>query len=252
MQECLDLSIEANCVHYTWIWITITYHLPYFASLLAYPLTVPGILNTICKICGKIMYVGVYVYLYTTQCKVHKDVSLHTINVILRLCSMTFVYPTAAYIFSQYTAQAYNLTKVMQFNLLYCIIIKFGPTARWRPMFPHFLTRWVWRLFGLALESWATNRVGVHGHSPVAFHISTFFHSLFTCHWISFEFLLYDRRICTHSIGPSLADCEFPFLGLWYPMLLSHMRRLLFSNFFPGRGALSHSLPDYRHTIYYA
>src|SRR6218665_1912768 len=29
------------------------------------------------------------------------------------------------------------------------------------------------------------------------------------CHWISLKFL-YDRRVCTHSIDPSLADCEFP------------------------------------------
>src|SRR6218665_15602 len=28
------------------------------------------------------------------------------------------------------------------------------------------------------------------------------------------RFLLYDRRICTHSIDPSLADCELPSLGL--------------------------------------
>src|SRR6218665_2411375 len=40
---------------------------------------------------------------------------------------------------------------------------------------------------------------------PFAFHISEFFHSLFfTCHWISFVFLLYGRRICTHSVDPSL------------------------------------------------
>ena len=50
--------------------------------------------------------------------------------------------------------------------------------------------------------------------SPFAFHISVFFHSLFTCHWISFVFLLYDRRICAHSINPSLADGEFPGLEL--------------------------------------
>src|SRR6218665_1836308 len=30
---------------------------------------------------------------------------------------------------------------------------------------------------------------------PFAFHISVFFHSLFTCHWISPVSLLYDRRI---------------------------------------------------------
>ena len=31
---------------------------------------------------------------------------------------------------------------------------------------------------------------------------------------MSFVFLLYDRRICTHSIDPSLADGEFPGFGL--------------------------------------
>src|SRR6218665_2597309 len=50
-----------------------------------------------------------------------------------------------------------------------------------------------------------------------AFHISEFFHSLFfTRHWISFAFLLYGRRICTHSVDPSLTHflSEFPGLGL--------------------------------------
>src|SRR6218665_2339664 len=52
--------------------------------------------------------------------------------------------------------------------------------------------------------------------SPFAFHISVFFHSLFTCHWISLVFLLYGRRICTHSVDPSLTHFlgECPGLGL--------------------------------------
>src|SRR6218665_370862 len=51
---------------------------------------------------------------------------------------------------------------------------------------------------------------------PFAFHISVFSHSLFTCHWISFVFFLYGRRICTHSVDPSLTHFlgEFPGLGL--------------------------------------
>src|SRR6218665_1379306 len=52
---------------------------------------------------------------------------------------------------------------------------------------------------------------------PFAFHISVFFHPLFfTCHWISFVFLLCGRRICTHSVDPSLTHflSEFPGLGL--------------------------------------
>ena len=51
------------------------------------------------------------------------------------------------------------------------------------PSLPHY--RWVSRLFGLALVSWALLLVYVA--FPFAFHISVFFHSLFfTCHWISF------------------------------------------------------------------
>src|SRR6218665_359256 len=51
---------------------------------------------------------------------------------------------------------------------------------------------------------------------PFAFHISVFFHSLFTCHWTSFVFFLYGRCICTHSVDPSLPNFlgEFPGLGL--------------------------------------
>ena len=69
-------------------------------------------------------------------------------------------------------------------------------------------------LLGLAQVSWFAARVGEHRLFPFAFHISVFFHSLLICHWISFVLLLYDRRICTHSIDPSLADGEFPGLGL--------------------------------------
>src|SRR6218665_1508299 len=47
------------------------------------------------------------------------------------------------------------------------------------------------------------------------------------CHWISIVFLLYGRRIATHSVDPSLTH----FLGefqawdwFWYPMLWSQRR----------------------------
>src|SRR6218665_1929119 len=50
---------------------------------------------------------------------------------------------------------------------------------------------------------------------PFAFHISLFYHSLFfTCHWISFVFLLYGRRICAHSGDPSLTHFSGEFSGL--------------------------------------
>src|SRR6218665_3261409 len=48
---------------------------------------------------------------------------------------------------------------------------------------PNILTRLVSRLLGLALVSWATDRVGVHHLIPSALHFSVFFHSLFfICH----------------------------------------------------------------------
>ena len=51
---------------------------------------------------------------------------------------------------------------------------------------------------------------------PFTFHISVFFHSLFfTSHWISFVFL-YEKRVCTLSVDPSLSHLlgEFPGLGM--------------------------------------
>src|SRR6218665_694713 len=50
---------------------------------------------------------------------------------------------------------------------------------------------------------------------PFAFHTWCFPVALI-CHWISIVFLLYDRRIATHSVDPSLTHFlgEFPGLGL--------------------------------------
>src|SRR6218665_1981177 len=55
---------------------------------------------------------------------------------------------------------------------------------------------------------------------PFAFHTWCFPFALI-CHWISIVFLLYGRRIATHSVDPSLTHFlgEFPGLGLaplWY------------------------------------
>src|SRR6218665_2026170 len=52
---------------------------------------------------------------------------------------------------------------------------------------------------------------------PFAFHRPTWcFSFALICHWISIVFLLYDRRIATHSVDPSLTHFlgEFPGLGL--------------------------------------
>ena len=78
---------------------------------------------------------------------------------------------------------------------------------------------------------------------PFAFHISVFFHSLFfTCHWISFLFLLYDWCICTHQSTLQLLTFQVSFQAwdwLWYPLLWSqrrsrgaHEAEISFSNFF--------------------
>src|SRR6218665_312055 len=68
------------------------------------------------------------------------------------------------------------------------------------------LTRRVSQLLGLAMVSITL---------PFAFHTWCFPFALI-CHWISIVFLLYGRRIVTHSVDPSLAHFlgEFPGLGL--------------------------------------
>src|SRR6218665_98376 len=61
---------------------------------------------------------------------------------------------------------------------------------------------------------------------PFAFHTWCFPFDLI-CHWISIVFLLYGRRIATHSVDPSLTHFlgEFPGLDwLWYPILWSQRR----------------------------
>src|SRR6218665_3192421 len=73
------------------------------------------------------------------------------------------------------------------------------------------------------------------------------FHSLFNIYnWISIVFLLYGRRIVTHSVDPSLTHFlgEFPGLGLaLVPDVVvpeaeqRHVwSRQLYPNFCPGRG----------------
>src|SRR6218665_2586535 len=80
---------------------------------------------------------------------------------------------------------------------------------------------------------------------PFAFHTWCFPFALI-CHWISIVFLLYGRRICTHSDDPSLTHFlgEFPSLGLaLVPDVVvpeAEQRcawsRKLDPNFCPGRG----------------
>src|SRR6218665_784241 len=89
-----------------------------------------------------------------------------------------------------------------------------GSEVRWCP--PHSLTRFVSRLL-CWLWYPGLPPVLVSIAFPLAFHISVFFYSLFfTCHCISFVFLLYGRRICSHSVDPSLTHFlgEFPGSGL--------------------------------------
>ena len=49
-----------------------------------------------------------------------------------------------------------------------------------------------------ALVPWAFAGVGVHRLSLRLSYLGVFPFTLFTCHWISFVFLLYDQCICTH------------------------------------------------------
>src|SRR6218665_1413749 len=65
-----------------------------------------------------------------------------------------------------------------------------GLSARRCPMSPHFLTRCLSRLLGLALVSWAFARVGVHRPSLRLPYLGVFVSLFFPCHWISFVYFL--------------------------------------------------------------
>ena len=83
------------------------------------------------------------------------------------------------------------------------IIIIPGLNARRSPMSHLFFTRWVSQLLGLALVSWAFT-VLVSIALPFAF-LTWCFPFAVIWHWISIVFLLYGRRIATHSVDPSLS-----------------------------------------------
>src|SRR6218665_2399544 len=82
---------------------------------------------------------------------------------------------------------------------------------------------------------------------PFAFH-TWYFPLALICHWISIVFLLYGRRIATHSVDPSPTHFlgEFPGLGLaLVPDVVvpeAEQRcarsRKLDPNFCPGRGGV--------------
>ena len=77
------------------------------------------------------------------------------------------------------------------------------PTGHWCTMSNRILTRWVYRLLGLALVSLATASVSVHRLSLRLSCLGVFHSLFFICHWISIVFLMYlhpfDRPF-THSL----------------------------------------------------
>src|SRR6218665_1864067 len=82
-------------------------------------------------------------------------------------------------------------------------------------MSPHFVTRCVFRLLGLAQVSWATACVGVHCPSPfLLFPPMSLVHSLSTCRWSPLVFLLYDPRTFVHLSAPIRATPSLPGLEL--------------------------------------
>jgi len=127
------------------------------------------------------------------------------------------------------------------------IIIILAFSARRSPIYHLFPTRWVSQLLGLVLVSWTFVRIGVHRPSIrlpyLMFSIRSF------CHWISIVFVLYVRRIATHSIDPSLTHFlgEFSGLGLTLIPIIGvpeadqryTWSRKLDPNFCPGRDRTS-------------
>src|SRR6218665_1752815 len=80
--------------------------------------------------------------------------------------------------------------------------------------FPSVLFTLLRCVYGSLWPACACGRVWAYIY-PFAFHTWCFPCALI-CHWISIVFLLYGRRIATHSVDPSLTHFlgEFPGLGL--------------------------------------
>src|SRR6218665_3952674 len=108
-----------------------------------------------------------------------------------------------------------------------------GLSAGRCPKSPLFLTRWVSRLLGLALVSWALTHVAVQlpNTFPLAFHVSVFLHSLFfPCHWISIFY--FSRLRYFHPPNPF----PLPFLCSFFPPFPFFPRLWFFIFFFSGGG----------------
>jgi len=67
------------------------------------------------------------------------------------------------------------------------------------PMSPYFLTRWVSRLLGPALASWATARVGIHRLFPSPFPFA--FHNLGVFQFTLQNFMSPELRIISDFLG---------------------------------------------------
>jgi len=112
-------------------------------------------------------------------------------------------------------------------NLLKTVLYILGPIACWCPMSPHFLTRWVPRLLGLAQVSWATTRVvsiafspspsisrcfSIHSSPAIGFHLCFFFTTDVSA----------PIRSTHHLLMVSFQAWDW----LWYLMLWSQRQRM--------------------------
>ena len=100
-----------------------------------------------------------------------------------------------------------------------------GPTASWCPMSPFFLTRWVSRLFELALVSWTFARVGVHRLSLRLPYLGIF--SIHSSPAIGFHSCFFSTTDVFAPIWSTLHLLMVSFQTwnwLWYPVLWSQRR----------------------------
>src|SRR6218665_1520735 len=82
-------------------------------------------------------------------------------------------------------------------------------------MSPHFLTRCLSRLLGLALVSWVFARVGVHRPSLCLPYLGVFYSLFFPCHWISFVYFFTAAVSAPHHQPSSLFQTWDWHYGNW-------------------------------------
>lgn len=135
---------------------------------------------------------------------------------------------------------------IMYYNiLLYCIVLYIlGSTTRWYPMSPHFLSRWVSRLLGLALVSWLPPvlvSIAFPLRLPLSnfgryclskfhfFSISPYITCLYTCMRVWLNACMYIVHVCRPMHCNNYTVIPYSYIRIRFPSNLRIVLQIIYS-----------------------